>query len=135
LCGWRAFDIRAAGTRTRGTFSRGFFTLGTIQDDGGLFWNGGFKNIVAEIGDGRALAFQNIIAHIRQSGTRGDRRFQDIIAHIGLFTFARFVVLIRRARIRTSTGRRLLTAITHRRILESLLETRHINTDDDPYDQ
>jgi hypothetical protein len=47
--------------------------LGAVQNDGVLLRNGGFKNIVAQIGDGWAFALEHVIAHVRHGWARWNR--------------------------------------------------------------
>jgi hypothetical protein len=76
--GGRTFDFRASRTRAGGAFTLGLITLGAIEENGLRLGNGGLEDIVAQIGNRRYFALQDVVAQIRTGGARWHRRLQNI---------------------------------------------------------
>ena len=82
LGGGRTLDLGATGTRAGRALSLGLITLGAVQKNWLGPWNRRLQNIVAQIRNRGHLTLQNVVAHIRTGGARGNRRFQNISRQI-----------------------------------------------------
>ncbi len=83
LRGLGALDLGAARTGARRALTLGGLALAAVQDDGLLLGDGRLEDVVAEVGNGRALGLQHVVAEFGARLARGHRRLQDIQTHIG----------------------------------------------------
>jgi hypothetical protein len=82
----RAFHIRAARARARRALTTLLLTGTVVNDDGLRLGNTALQDVLAEVGCGRALSLQHILAHIRASRARRDCALQDILAQVRFTT-------------------------------------------------
>ena len=102
----RAFHIRAARARARRALTTLLLTGTVVNDDGLRLGNTALQDVLAEVGCGRALSLQHVLAHIGALRARRNCTFQDIFAKVGLAArradWAR--ICSARARARLFTG-------------------------------